>query len=70
MDPKSIVLYFHRKSWTAQDRHDDLVATLYEEAIAYSTMTKYLHEAQINGADAAPMFDATSPRLDESDEAI
>jgi hypothetical protein len=44
MDQKSIVLYLNRKGWTAQVIHDDLVARLGEEAIAYRTMMKYLRE--------------------------
>jgi hypothetical protein len=34
MDPESIVIYFHRKGWTARYMHNDLVATLVEETIA------------------------------------
>jgi hypothetical protein len=33
MDQESIVLYLPRKGWTARVIHDDLVATLGEEAI-------------------------------------
>jgi hypothetical protein len=48
IDQKSIVLDLIRKSWTVQVIHDDLVATLDEQAIAYSTVMKYLREEQIN----------------------
>jgi hypothetical protein len=42
MDERSIDLYLNRKGLTAQVIHDDLVATLGEEVIAYSTVTNYL----------------------------
>jgi hypothetical protein len=60
MDPKSIVRYLHMKDWTASAIHDDLVAMLGEEAIAYSTMTMYLRDAQINSAYATPGLETTS----------
>jgi hypothetical protein len=47
MDQKSIVLHLNRKGWTTRVIHNDVVATLCEEAIAYRTMMKYLREAQI-----------------------
>jgi hypothetical protein len=43
--PKINVLSLNRKGWMARVIHDDLGATLGEEAIAYSTVTKYLREA-------------------------
>jgi hypothetical protein len=54
MDPKSIVLslHLHRKGWTAQSIHDDLVPTLGEEAIAYRMVTKYLRKVRIHPTDA------------------
>jgi hypothetical protein len=39
MDPRLIVLYFHEKGWTVREIHDNLVATLGEEPIEYSTVT-------------------------------
>jgi hypothetical protein len=52
MDQKSIVLYLNRKGWMGRVIHDDLVATLGEEAISDSTVTKYLREAQTGRDDA------------------
>jgi hypothetical protein len=49
---------------------DDLVATLGEKAIAYSMVTKYLREAQINPDDATALSDAASLHIDGSDEDI
>jgi hypothetical protein len=62
MDPKSIVLYLHlhRKGWMVRIIHDNLAATLGEKVIAYSTVTKYLREAQINPVDVTPRLDTTS----------
>jgi hypothetical protein len=68
MDQKSIVLYLNRKGWLTRVIHDDLVATLGEEAIAYSIVTKYLREAQIGRDDAMPLSDELSPHVDDSDE--
>jgi hypothetical protein len=70
MDQRSIVLYSNRKGLTAQVIHDDLVATLGEEAIAHSTVTNYLVVARIIPRDPTPFAAATSPHIDESDEAI
>jgi hypothetical protein len=63
MHPKSIVLYLRRKGWTAREIHNDLVATLGEEVITYSTVTKYLREARINSADVTSFLHATSLHL-------
>jgi hypothetical protein len=70
MDQKSIAMYLNRKGCTAQVIHDDLVAILGEEAIAYSTVRKYLREAQTAPDDASALFDELSPHMDDSDEAI
>jgi hypothetical protein len=40
--------------------HDNLVATLGEEAIAYSTVTEYLREAQTGCDDAMPLSEEIS----------
>jgi hypothetical protein len=70
MDQRSIVLYFNRNGWMARVIHDDLVATLGEEAIAYSSMTKYLREAQTGPDDATALPEDISPHIDDSDEVI
>jgi hypothetical protein len=70
MDQRSIVLYLNRKNLTAQVIHDELVSTLSEEAIAYSTVTNYLVVARIIPRDPTPFAAAISPHIDESDEAI
>jgi hypothetical protein len=50
--------------------HDDLVATLGEELIAYSWVTWYHREARINPYVSTPQSDIISPHLDESNEFI
>jgi hypothetical protein len=70
MDQRSIVLYLNRKGLMARVIHDDLVAMLGEEAIAYSTVTKYLCEAQTRPDDATPLPEEISTHIDDSDEAI
>jgi hypothetical protein len=70
MDQRSIVLYLNRKGLAAQVSHDDFVATLREEAIAYSVVTNYLRAARIIPCDATSFSAAKSPHIDESDETI
>jgi hypothetical protein len=70
MEERSIVLYLDRKGLIAQVIHDDLVPTLGEEATAYSTVTDSLRAALIIPCDGTPFSAATSPHIDESDEAI
>jgi hypothetical protein len=70
MDQRSILLYLNRKGLTNQVIHDHLVATLGEEAIAYSTKKNYLRAARIIPRDATAFSAGTSPHIDESDEDI
>jgi hypothetical protein len=70
MDQKSIVLDLNRMGWMARVSHNDLVATLGEEAIAYNTVTKYLREAQISAGDPIPASHITSPHFGDSDGTI
>jgi hypothetical protein len=70
MEQRSIVLHLNRKGLTAQIIHVDLVATLGEETIAYSTVTNYLRAVRITSRDATPFSAAPSPHIDKSDEAI
>jgi hypothetical protein len=70
MDPRSIVLYLNRTGWMARVIHDDLAATLGEEAIACGSVTKYLCEAQTGPDDVTPLPEEISHHIDDSDEAI
>jgi hypothetical protein len=70
MDQRSIVLYLNRKGRLARVIHDDLVATLGEEAITYNTVTKSLRKAQTGSDDATALSEEYSAHIDNSDEAI
>jgi hypothetical protein len=41
MDQKAIVLYPHMRRMSLDTIHEDLVSVLGENAVAYSTVTKY-----------------------------
>jgi carbamoylphosphate synthase small subunit len=70
MDQKSIILYLNRNGWMTKVMHDDLVATLGEEATASSTATKYHREARTGPDDETILFGEISPHIDDSDEAL
>jgi hypothetical protein len=69
MDEQAIVLYLNRNGWTALVIHDNLVSTLCKEAIAYSTVRKYLREVQTSPGKTT-RFSGASHHIDDSDEAI
>jgi hypothetical protein len=48
MDQKPIVLYLRMKGVALDAIHDDLVRTLGKDAVAYSTVTKYVCSAQFS----------------------
>jgi hypothetical protein len=70
MPQQSIVFSLNRKGWTAQVIHDDLVATLGEDVIAYRAVTKYLRSVQISAGNPNPRSEPTSFRIDESNKTI
>jgi hypothetical protein len=49
MDQKPIVLSLWMKGMILDAIHDDLVRTLGKDAVAYSTVTKYVHSARFSG---------------------
>jgi AraC-like DNA-binding protein len=55
---------------SAQATHSDLIATLRNEAVACSTMTKHLCTAQLHTIKIHSNPDTSSPHLDDSDRAI
>jgi hypothetical protein len=65
MNQKSIVLYLNRKGGTAPVMHENLVATLGEEAILYNTVRKYLREAKISPGDPTAFLDTISAHIDD-----
>jgi hypothetical protein len=56
-------LDLRRKGWTTRAIHNDLLASLDKRAITYRTVARYLHDVQINFADATPASHVTSPHL-------
>jgi hypothetical protein len=70
MDQKSIVLYLRMK-WMALDAiHDDLARTLWKDAVAYSTVTKYTRSAQFSGRKETIPPEAPDVERIPVDEAI
>jgi hypothetical protein len=70
MDQRTIVAYLALKELSARSIHQDLVAALGGDAMAYSTVTRYIHDAHCSPSSqtAAPI--AVPSGLDDSDEAI
>jgi hypothetical protein len=57
MDQRSIVLFLAMKGLSARAVHDELVAVLVSNAIAYSTVTKYLRHSQLPPIIADPLVE-------------
>jgi hypothetical protein len=55
---------------SAQTIHDDRIATLDNEAVAYSDMATYLPTAQFDARKVRSNLEASSPHLDDSDRAV
>jgi hypothetical protein len=65
MTQRLIVLYLHLKGFPAHAIHDDLIATLVTKAMAYSTVTGYLHEAKLGTAEVTLKPEPNSPYFDD-----
>jgi hypothetical protein len=70
MDQKPIVIYLPMKRMALDAVHDDLVRTLGEDAVAYSTVTKYARSAQVSGRKEATPPEAPDVERSPVDEAI
>jgi hypothetical protein len=70
MDQKPIVLYLRMKEVALDGIHDDLVRTLGKDAVAYSTVTKYVRSAQFSGRKEATPPEAPDMERSPVDEAI
>jgi histone-lysine N-methyltransferase SETMAR len=70
MDQRTIVAYLVLKGLSARSIHQDLVARSWGDAMAYSTVARYIHDAHCSPSSqtAAPI--AVPSGLDDSDEAI
>jgi hypothetical protein len=70
MDQKPIVLY-PRTKWMGLDAiHNDFVRALGKDTVAYSTVTKYAHSAQLSGRKEATLPEAPDVERSPVDEAI
>jgi hypothetical protein len=70
MDQKPIVLCLRMKRMALDAIHDDLVRTLGEDAVAYSTVTEYASSAQFSGRKEATPPEAPDMERSLVDEAI
>jgi hypothetical protein len=70
MDHNPIVLYLRMKGMALDAIHDDLVRTLENDAVAYSTVTKYARNAQFSGRKEATPPEAPDVERSPVDEAI
>jgi hypothetical protein len=70
MDQRTIVAYLALKAFSARAIHEDLMATLGRDAMAYSTVVRYLHDAHYSPSSQRTASVEASRALDDSDEAI
>jgi hypothetical protein len=70
MDFSSIVLYLKAKGRNAREIHNDLVATLGTKISRYSTVTRWLREAQLDQFSETPGDFIEGAEVDEIDEDI
>jgi hypothetical protein len=70
MDQKPIVLYLRMKGMVLDTIHDDLVCTIGEGAVAYSTVTKYARSARFSGRKEDIPPEAPDVECSPVDEAI
>jgi hypothetical protein len=70
MDQKAIVLYLHMKGMRVDAIHQDLVDTLAEKVVVYSTVSKYAFPSRfIIDKDTAPL-ELIDVALNAVDQAI
>jgi hypothetical protein len=60
MDNKTIVLYLRMKGMSLDAIHEDLVRTLWADAVTYSTVTKYPRSAKFSPKKYQPSSDRQS----------
>jgi transposase len=54
MTQRPIVTYLSLKGMSAREIHDDILATLGPNAVSYSSVTRYLREAQFPPSKPEP----------------
>jgi hypothetical protein len=70
MTQRPIVVYLSLKEMSAREIHDDIVATHGPDAVSYSSVPHYLHEAQFPPSKSEPHPTDVQKDLDDSDQAI
>jgi hypothetical protein len=70
MTQRPIVAYLSLKGMSAREIHDDIVATLGPDAVSYSSVTRYLGEAQSPPSKLGPYPADVQRDLDDLDQAI
>jgi hypothetical protein len=70
MDQKSIVLYLYMNGMALDAIHEDLVRMLEENAIAYSTVTKYVRSIRFPPKQDAPSAEPMPVETSPVDQAI
>jgi predicted RNA methylase len=70
MNFNSIVLSLKVKGMKAREIHGDLVATLGAKVSGYSTVTRWLREAQLDQFSETAVHFTENAEVDEFDEAI
>jgi hypothetical protein len=70
MDQKAIVFYFHMRGMSLDSIHEDLVRVLGENAVAYSTVTKYVRSEKFPPKNDGPPSQPISVEPGPVDQAI
>jgi hypothetical protein len=70
MEQRSIVLYLARKGLSPLAIHDDLVTTLAEDAVSYSSVTRYLRDAVSASSNPPTPLPEPKAQFDDCDQAI
>jgi hypothetical protein len=66
MDQRSIALFLAMKDLSARAVHDELVAVLASDAIAYSTVTKYLRHSRLPPIITEPLVEPPTTVTDDA----
>jgi hypothetical protein len=70
MDQRVIVAYLSLKRFSTRVIHEDLKATIGPDALVYSTVTRYLHDAYCSSLIAEATSIEIQRGLDDSDRSI
>jgi hypothetical protein len=70
MDQKVIVLYLHMSGMSLDAIHEDVMRVLGENAVAYSTVTKYIRSEKFPPTNDGPLSQPISVEPGPVDQAI